>query len=87
MKLSKSMSTLINVALVLLIAILAKALVTGPQHANAAQSASQIKEYVVDFIGERSIEKALGERSKEGMRFVTATSSVEPSVKILIFEK
>jgi hypothetical protein len=85
------MSTLISVALVLLIAILAKALITVPPHANAAQSAgqsaAQIKEYVVDFIGERSIEKALGERAKEGMRFVTVTNSSEPSVKILIFEK
>jgi len=70
MKLSKSTTILVNVALVLLVAFLAKALITGPQTAGAAQS----REYkVVPYPSTgQNVEQMLNTNAQEGWRFVFA---------------
>lgn len=83
MKLSRSTSILVNVALALMIAILVKVLITSPQPASAALN----KEYLADFIGENFLKKALEERAKLGWRFIFAVDSSAQSEKILIFER
>lgn len=70
MKLSKSTTILINVALVLLIAILVKSLVAIPQNVGAAQN----KEYsVVAYPSTgQNVEQMLNEKAQQGWNFVFA---------------
>jgi len=70
MKLSKTSSVLVNIALVLLIAILVKVLVTAPRSAGAAQS----REYkVVPYPSTgQNVEQMLNEHARDGYRFVFA---------------
>jgi hypothetical protein len=70
MKLSKSTTILINVALVLLIAILVKSLIAVPRNASAAPN----KDYsVVAYPSTgQNVEQMLNEKAKEGWNFVFA---------------
>jgi hypothetical protein len=70
MKLSKSATILLNVALVLLIAILVKSLIAIPQNVNAAQN----KEYsVVAYPSTgQNVEQMLNGKAREGWNFVFA---------------
>jgi hypothetical protein len=70
MKLSKTTTVLINVALVLLVAILLKTLIAVPGGARAAQS----REYkVVPYPSTgQNVEQMLNEHARDGWRFVFA---------------
>jgi hypothetical protein len=70
MKLSKSTTVLINVALILLVALLAKSLVAVPKNVGAAQS----REYkVVPYPSTgQNVEQMLNAQAQEGWRFVFA---------------
>jgi len=70
MKLSKGTRILVNIALVLVIAILVKTLVTVPAAAGAAQS----REYkVVPYPSTgQNVEQMLNANAQEGWRFVFA---------------
>ena len=70
MKPSRSTRILINVALVLLIAILVKALITVPTSAGAAQS----REYkVIPYPSTgQNVEQMLNDNARDGWRFVFA---------------
>jgi hypothetical protein len=70
MKLSRSTTVLINVALILLVALLAKSLVAVPKSAAAAQS----REYkVVGYPSTgQNVEQMLNAHAQEGWRFVFA---------------
>jgi hypothetical protein len=70
MKLSKTTTALINIALILLVAFLAKALITAPGSAGAAQS----REYkVVPYPSTgQNVEQMLNANAHDGWRFVFA---------------
>jgi len=70
MKLSKTTTLLINVALVLLVAILVKTLIAAPGSARAAQS----REYkVVPYPSTgQNVEQMLNDNARDGYRFVFA---------------
>jgi hypothetical protein len=70
MKLSKSTTVLINVALILLIAILAKSLIAVPGSAGAAQS-REYKVVAYPSTGQ-NVEQMLNAQAQEGWRFVFA---------------
>jgi hypothetical protein len=80
MKLSKSTTVLINVALVLLIALLVKSFVTAPPNVNAATN----KEYSVQLVSKspikargsmafaESLSSTLKSQAKQGWKFLFA---------------
>ncbi len=70
MKLSKSTTILLNVALVLLIAFLVKSLIAIPQNVSAAQN----REYsVVAYPSTgQNVEQMLNEKARQGWNFVFA---------------
>ncbi len=69
MKLSKSTTILINVALVLLIAILVKSLIAVPK----SVSAEQTKEYLVKTVaGAKEAQQVLSELAQQGWTFTFA---------------
>jgi len=85
MKISKSTTILINVALVLLIAILVKSLVASPKNADAAQ---QNKQFVILRSNESALQETFNKSTAMELRFVTAMDSAQNTLeKILIFEK
>ncbi len=70
MKLSKSTTVLINLALILLVALLAKSLVAVPKNAGAAQShAYKVVPYPSTG---QNVEQMLNAQAQEGWRFVFA---------------
>jgi hypothetical protein len=84
MKLSKSTTILINVALVLLIAILVKSLIAIPKNVSAAAN----KEYsVVGYPSTgQNVEQMLNEKANEGWNFIFAYQ-FGPGRYSLIFER
>jgi hypothetical protein len=84
MKLSKTTTFLINVALVLVIAILVKSLIAVPNSVNAATN----KEYsVVGYPSTgQNVEQMLNEKALEGWSFVFAYQ-FGPGRYTLIFER
>jgi hypothetical protein len=85
MKISKSTTILINVALVLLIAILVKSLVASPKNAGAAQPN---KQFVVLRSSESALQDTFNKSTAMELRFVAAMDSAQNTLeKILIFEK
>lgn len=85
MKISKSTTILINVALLLLIAILVKSLVAFPKNAGAAQ---QNKQFVILRSSESALQDTFNKSTAMELRFVTAMDSAQNTLeKILIFEK
>jgi hypothetical protein len=85
MKISKSTTILINVALVLLIAILVKSFVASPNNAGAAQ---QNRRFVVLRSSESALQETFSKSTVMELRFVTAMDSAQNTMeKILIFEK
>lgn len=85
MKISKSTTVLINVALVLLIAVLAKSFFAFPKNAGAAQ---QNKQFVVLRSSESALQETFNRSTAMELRFVTAMDSAKNTLeKILIFEK
>lgn len=84
MKLSKSTIVLVNVALILVIAILVKALLVVPNNVSAAE----FKEYsVVGYPSTgQNVEQMLNEKAKEGWEFVFAYQ-FGPGRYSLIFER
>jgi ABC-type uncharacterized transport system substrate-binding protein len=84
MKLSRSTTILVNVALVLVIGILAKSLMAVPNNASAAAN----KEYsVVGYPSTgQNVEQMLNEKAKEGWEFVFAYQ-FGPGRYSLIFER
>lgn len=84
MKSSKTTIILVNVALVLVIAILVKALLVVPNNVSAAE----FKEYsVVGYPSTgQNVEQTLNEKAKEGWEFVFAYQ-FGPGRYSLIFER
>ncbi len=84
MKLSRSTTILVNVALVLVIAILVKSLIAVPINVNAAGN----KDYsVVGYPSTgQNVEQMLNEKAKEGWDFVFAYQ-FGPGRYSLIFER
>lgn len=84
MKSSKTTIVLVNVALVLVIAILVKALLVVPNNVSAAE----FKEYsVVGYPSTgQNVEQMLNEKAKEGWEFVFAYQ-FGPGRYSLIFER
>lgn len=70
MKLSRSTTILVNVALILLVALLAKALLTAPARAGAAV-AREYKVVAYPSTGQ-NVEQMLNEYANDGWRFVFA---------------
>lgn len=70
MKLSRSTTILINVALILLVALLGKALLSAPAGAGAAQS-REYKVVAYPSTGQ-NVEQMLNEHARDGWRFVFA---------------
>jgi Domain of unknown function (DUF4177) len=70
MKLSKTTTVLVNIALILLVALLVKALLTAPGHIGAAQS----RDYkVVPYPSTgQNVEQMLNDQAHDGWRFVFA---------------
>jgi biopolymer transport protein ExbD len=91
MKLSKSTTILINVALVLLIAILAKSFISAPQKVNAAQqnaNAEPKKEYFIKSTDpDKGTQKVLSEQAQQGWKFVYALYRNDAADVILIMER
>ena len=84
MKLSRSTTILVNVALILLVAFLAKALVSAPQSAGAAQS-REYKVVAYPSTGQ-NVEQMLNEHAHDGWRFVFAFEFGRATYS-LIFER
>jgi len=70
MKLSKGTRILVNIALVLVIAILVKTIVTVPAAAGAAQS--RVYKVVPYPSTGQNVEQMLNEHARDGWRFVFA---------------
>lgn len=70
MKLSRSTTILVNIALVLVVALLVKALITVPSSAGAAQ-AREYKVVAYPSTGQ-NVEQMLNEYAGDGWRFVFA---------------
>lgn len=70
MKLSRSTTILVNIALVLVVALLVKALITVPSSAGAAQ-AREYKVVAYPSTGQ-NVEQMLNEYAGDGWRFILA---------------
>jgi len=83
MKLHKSTTILINVALVLLIIILAKSFIGFPKNANAASPG----EYKIVHTNLVQVETMLNNLTKEGWRFITWSLWTPGPNVTLVFER
>lgn len=84
MKLSKSTTILINVALILLIVILFKSLIAAPQNVGAAAS----KEFTLENVSQgESLPQTLNRMAKQGWSFAFAFKHPQYDSYSVIFER